>query len=187
MILTVFGGSAPTPGTPAYQAAENLGRLAADAGWTVATGGYMGVMEAVSRGANLAGGHVIGVTTEELDRLRPTGANPWVKEERSFPTLRERLGHLIDCCDAAIAMPGGVGTLAEISLLWNGLIIHSLEPRPLIVVGRGWKKVMNNLFDELGDYIREEDRKWVGYSDDEEHALKFVQALLMLRGEKKMN
>ena len=51
MILTVFGGSAPTPGTPAYLAAEKLGRLAAEAGWAVATGGYMGVMEAVSRGA----------------------------------------------------------------------------------------------------------------------------------------
>ena len=182
MILTVFGGSAPVPGTPAYQDAENLGRRAAEAGWTVATGGYMGVMEAVSRGANLAGGHVIGVTTEELDRLRPTGANPWVKEERGFATLRERLGHLVDCCDAAIAMPGGVGTLAEISILWNGLIIHSLEPRPLVVVGEGWRKLMAILYSELGEYIRESDREWVAFADNEEQAFRLVQDMLARAG-----
>lgn len=177
MILTVFGGSAPKPGSEAYQSAQNLGRLAANAGWTVATGGYIGVMEAVSRGAAEAGGHVIGVTCKELEKFRPTGANPWVKEVREFGTLRERLGHLIDCCDAAIALPGGVGTLAEITVMWNGLIIDALRPRPFILVGNGWQQVMESMYAELGDYIPVKDRSWFQYAVDVESAFQQIVAL----------
>lgn len=176
MILTVFGGSAPKPGTEAYQSAQNLGRLAANAGWSVATGGYIGVMEAVSRGAAEAGGHVIGVTCKELNTLRPAGANPWVKEVRDFPSLRERLGHLIDCCDAAIALPGGVGTLTEIAVLWNGLIVESFPEKPLVLVGNGWKSVIENLYNQLGDYVHQKDRNWLKYADDETEAMKIVQS-----------
>ncbi len=164
MILTVFGGSAPKPENYEYQESYLVGRLAAQAGWTVATGGYIGVMEAVSKGAAEAGGHVIGVTCEDLGWLRPVGANAWVKEERKFPTLRERLWHLVDICDAAIAMPGGVGTLAEISVMWNGLIIHSVRPKPLVLVGAAWHEIMDSLLDEQRDYIRDEDAHWLTYA-----------------------
>ncbi len=176
MILTVFGGSAPKPGSAAYQSAQQLGQLAAQAGWTVATGGYIGIMEAVSRGAAESGGHVIGVTCKELGKLRPTGANPWVKETREFDTLRERLGHLIDCCDAAIALPGGVGTLAEITVMWNGLIIDALQPKPFVLVGNGWQQVMESMYVELGDYIPAKDRSWFQHAVDVESAFQQIAA-----------
>lgn len=89
MNVTVFGGSQPMPGDPAYQEAMNLGSLLAQSGHTVLTGGYIGTMEAVSRGASEAGGHVIGVTCDEIEIWRPTRANPWVKEEWHYKTLRE--------------------------------------------------------------------------------------------------
>ncbi len=166
MILTVFGGSAPMPGSHDYEESYLLGKAAAQAGWTVATGGYIGVMEAVSKGAADAGGHVIGVTCEDLGWLRPTGANTWVKEEYKCPTLRERLWRLVEICDAAIAMPGGVGTLAEISMMWNGLIIHSVQPKPLILVGSAWHEIMDSLLDEQSSYIRDEDASWLGFAPD---------------------
>jgi hypothetical protein len=106
MKITVFGGSSPKPGSAAYQQAYNLGALLARAGHTVATGGYIGTMEAVSRGANEAGGHVVGITCGELEHLRPTGANKWVMEEIHYDTLHQRLGALIDFCDGAFALPG---------------------------------------------------------------------------------
>ena len=68
---------------------------------------------------------------------RPIGANAWVKEERKFKTLQERLDGLISGCDAAIALPGGPGTLTEIGLMWNLMIIDAIRRRPLILVGRG--------------------------------------------------
>ncbi|MFQ5342158.1 MAG: hypothetical protein ACE5F6_11500, partial [Anaerolineae bacterium] len=63
-VVAVFGGGAPPPGSPAYAEAERLGRLLARAGYSVLNGGYSGTMEAVSRGANEAGGHVIAVTSQ---------------------------------------------------------------------------------------------------------------------------
>src|SRR5512133_2672337 len=113
MNITVFGGSQPRPGSNAYAEAYQLGKLLAEAGHAVLTGGYIGTMEAVSRGANEDGGDVVGITWAEIERWRGVGANSWVKEERKFETLRQRLDGLIDGCDAAIALPGGPGTLTE--------------------------------------------------------------------------
>src|SRR5262245_61788773 len=111
MNISVFGGSQPKEGSPAYYEAMELGRLLAQRGHTVLTGGYIGTMEAVSRGAHEAGGHVIGVTCEDIETWRPIKANRWVKEERRMKTLVERLHALIHESDAAMALPGGAGTL----------------------------------------------------------------------------
>ena len=91
MQVTVFGGSEPRPGEPAYEEAFRLGRMIGQKGYTVLTGGYVGTMEAVSRGAAEAGGHVIGVTCDEIEAWRPVRPNAWVQEERRFPSLRQRL------------------------------------------------------------------------------------------------
>ena len=71
-VISVFGSSAPQPGSADYEAARDLGRRLAEAGFTVQTGGYMGTMEGVSRGANEAGGHVIGVTCDQIEEFRPS-------------------------------------------------------------------------------------------------------------------
>ena len=89
------------------------------------------MMEAVSRGAHEAGGHVIGVTCEDIEAWRPIKANAWVMEEIRKKTLVERLHTLIHESDAAFALPGGAGTLTEISLMWNLMIVESLHRRPL--------------------------------------------------------
>jgi uncharacterized protein (TIGR00730 family) len=117
MNITVFGGSQPMEGSAAYEEARKLGTLLAQRGHAVLTGGYMGTMEAVSHGASEAGGHVIGVTCEDIETWRARKANQWVKEERRKKSLIERLQALIEGCDAAIALPGGAGTLTEISVL----------------------------------------------------------------------
>src|SRR5258706_7067007 len=112
MNISVFGGSQPKEGDAAYVEAQELGKLLAEHGHTVLTGGYIGTMEAVSKGASEAGGHVIGVTCDEIERWRAVKANAWVQEERRYPTVRARLDALIEGCQAAIALPGGPRTLA---------------------------------------------------------------------------
>ena len=163
MNVTVFGGSQPKPGDPAYLEAMHLGAQLGKAGHTVLTGGYIGTMEAVSRGAAEAGGHVIGVTCQEIEAWRSTHANAWVQEEWHYPTLRERLFALIDHCQAALALPGGVGTLVEISLTWNLLIVEALAPRPLILIGPGWKQTFADFLAHLGPYVPEKDRRWLTF------------------------
>ncbi len=166
MRISVFGGSQPQPGSAAYEEAMQLGRLLAEKGHIVLTGGYIGTMEAVSRGASEAGGHVIGVTCSDIEHWRGIGANEWVKEEIRKQTLMERLECLITSCDAALALPGGPGTLTEISLMWNLMIIGSLEKRPLILVGDGWRSVFDTFFQQLGPYSPPNQRGLLRFAPD---------------------
>ncbi len=166
MKVSVFGGSQPQPGSAPYEEARQLGRLIAEQGHTVLTGGYIGTMEAVSRGAAEAGGHVIGVTCKEIEDWRAIGANAWVKEEMHKETLLERLECLIKECDAALALPGGPGTLVEISLTWNLMIIGALARRPLILIGDGWRSVFDHFFQQLGPYSPPSQRELLRFAPD---------------------
>jgi uncharacterized protein (TIGR00730 family) len=173
--ISVFGGSRSKAGQPAYTEAQRLGQLLAGAGFTVLTGGYIGTMEAVSRGACEAGGHVIGVTCDEIENWRPGRANAWVLEEMRFSSLRERLFALIDNCDAALALPGGAGTLAEIAVMWSHLLTSSIPPRPLILIGPGWETAMQAFYSSLGEYVSESDRKWLTFCPSIDKVLDLLQ------------
>jgi uncharacterized protein (TIGR00725 family) len=153
--VTVFGGSQIKPDEEDYRDAVRLGSLLGAAGYTVLTGGYMGSMEAISRGTAETGGHVIGVTCEEIEAWRPVRCNQWVKEERRFATLRQRLFSLIEDCDAAMALPGGPGTMTEIAMMWNHIITDSIQPKPLILIGPGWQATFSQFFLSFDRYIPE--------------------------------
>ncbi|HMB23641.1 MAG TPA: LOG family protein [Anaerolineales bacterium] len=175
MRVSVFGGSQPREGDTAYAEAMELGRLLAERGHTVLTGGYIGTMEAVSRGANEAGGHVIGVTCEDIEVWRPTKANAWVLEEIRRKTLMERLHTLIHEADAALALPGGLGTLAEISVMWNLMIVESLHRRPLILIGDGWQSVFDQFIQKFDVYIPAHQREILGFAKDVQTAVKMLE------------
>jgi uncharacterized protein (TIGR00730 family) len=150
-VISVFGSSSPQPGSADYEAARDLGRRLAEVGFTVQTGGYMGIMEGVSRGANEAGGHVIGVTCDQIEEFRPSKANPWVKEEARHATLRERLLYLVDHCDGIVVMPGGIGTLSELALSWSFAQVGETSPKPIIPIGGLWQRTLAAFIDQ--DYI----------------------------------
>ena len=172
MNVTIFCGSQPDAHD--YEEAYRLGKLLGAAGHTVLTGGYIGGMEAVSRGAVEAGGHTIGITCEEIEKWRPVAPNPWVKEERRFACLRDRLFALIESSEAAIALPGGAGTLTEIAMTWNHLLTESIRPRPLILVGTGWEATFKALFENLGGYIPVNQRRWLLFAKDIDEAIKLL-------------
>jgi uncharacterized protein (TIGR00730 family) len=153
-IISVFGSSAPLPGSADYEMARDLGRRLAQAGFTVQTGGYVGVMEAISRGANEAGGHVIGVTCTQIEQFRPIQANGWVKEEIRYNTLSERVLHLIVRCDGIVVMPGGIGTLSELALAWSFAQVGEMPPKPIVPVGGLWQRTLAAFVDH--DYVRPE-------------------------------
>jgi uncharacterized protein (TIGR00730 family) len=161
-VAAVFGGSQTAPGSAVYEAALLLGRELAHAGWTVMTGGYAGVMEAVSRGAAEAGGHVIGITCARIEAFRPgLRPNAWVKEEVKYATLRDRLYHLVERCDAAIALPGGVGTLSEVALTWSLIQTGEISRKPLVVVGRAWAETVATFIREADGFIYPDDARLI--------------------------
>ena len=173
--VTVFGGSKPKPGEPAYEDALKLGRLIGSAGFTVLTGGYIGTMEAVSRGVAETGGHVIGVTCDEIESWRPVKPNPWVQEEMRYPTLRQRLYALIDHCDIALALPGGIGTLAEVAVMWSQLQTGASEPRKLVLIGDGWETTVKAFYASLGTYVAQKDREWIHFAQDVDFAVNLIK------------
>ena len=154
MKIAVFGSAKAKENTLLYQDSVLLGRLLGERGHIVLTGGYSGTMEAVSKGAAEAGAHVIGVTCKELEDFRGSKANQWVQEEWKFPTLHDRLNALVEGGDgAAIALPGGAGTLAEIIILWNRMITKGLPKRPLVLIGKDWERVFATFLNAQSDYM----------------------------------
>lgn len=176
MKISVFGGSSPEQGSTAYNQAYQLGKLLGSAGMTVMTGGYMGTMEAVSRGASEAGGFVIGVTSKAIEAYRPVSPNQWVDEEWRFEGFKERLNALVEECDAAFALPGGIGTLLEICLTWNQLVINAIQPKPLIIIGDAWQTVINTFFDELSEYIPVQNRDYITFASDPNTAFEILMS-----------
>lgn len=156
-VISVFGSSMTYPGQPDYEAAQELGRLLAQAGFAVASGGYIGIMEAVSRGAADAGGEVVGVTCDEIEQWRSVEPNRWISQEVRYPTLLERLVHLVTDNDGMVAMSGGVGTLTEVALAWNQLQVQLMSPRPLVLLGDVWHRTMSTF--ALPPYVPETHRE----------------------------
>ncbi len=144
-IITVFGSSRSTEGDADYQEARELGRLLAQSGFTICSGGFGGSMEAVSRGAREGGGQTIGVTVDVFQR---TG-NAWLDDEIRTETIFHRIEHMVTIASGFVALRGGAGTLAELSLTMNLLYIRALEPRPLILLGPDWKALMDVFFERL--------------------------------------
>lgn len=169
-VAAVFGSARVSEHDDEYAVAARTGRLLAESGWAVMTGGYQGAMEAASRGAGDAGGHVIGVTVANwIDRSSP---NRWVVEERRTPNLLARLAELV-AADALIAVGGGIGTLAEVALAWN-LKQRDHALAPLILVGARWERLVPVLAREL--VIDEHDLRHVHVVGDPEAAIQIITA-----------
>ena len=151
-VVAVFGSSLVTPGDPDYDQAQACGTLLAESGYVVATGGYGGSMEAVSRGAAEAGGHVIGVTAPAVFVDR-SGPNRWVAEERTAESLTERMHELVGSSDAHIALPGSIGTFAELVVSWYMAETASrrgMPAPPIIAVGAQWTALVDGVAAALG-------------------------------------
>src|ERR1700726_4572962 len=116
-IITVFGSSRPRPGESDYEEARILGGELARRGFQVCSGGYAGVMEAVSRGAKQAGGRTIGITAKSFS----SRANEWIDKEVRVANWRDRLFELVKRGHGYVACRGGTGTLAELAVVWEML------------------------------------------------------------------
>ncbi len=148
LIVTVFGSSRPREGDADYEEARILGRALAKHGFSICSGGYAGVMEAVSRGAKEAGGRTLGVTS---DFFKNAKLNSWVDEEVRMKTWDERLFELIRRADAFVACKGGTGTLVELAVVWEMLNKTVMSAKPFAVLGDFWRPVLDRVREvELG-------------------------------------
>jgi len=173
--IAVYGSSMVQPGEADYEASYEVGKAIAQAGLTVMTGGYAGVMEAASKGAAEVGGQVIGVTTDAIEVFRGNNlkANQWLVDEIRHPTLRERLTHLVLEADAYVCMPGGLGTLHELVTVWELMRVGDIPIAPLICYGTYWKDMLAQLY--TSPYIRTDSWDMLQFVDTPQQVVAILQ------------
>lgn len=148
LVVTVFGSSRPPEDDADYADARKLGRALIERGFSVCTGGYGGVMAAVSRGAKEAGGKTYGVTAEFFAAAR---ANPWIDTEVRKKTWDERLFELIRRGDGFVACKGGTGTLVELAVVWEMINKAVMAAKPFVALGDFWQPILERVGEvELG-------------------------------------
>lgn len=113
--IAVFGSSDAEPGSALWDRASALGAEIAEHGIPVITGGYGGTMAAASEAARRLGGEAIGVTCRIFSARR---ANPFLSLEIEEEDLFARTSRLFALSRGFVVLGGGVGTLAELALLW---------------------------------------------------------------------
>src|SRR5258706_12665030 len=141
-IVTVFGSSRPREGDADFEEARILGRALAQHGFSVCSGGYGGVMEAVSRGAKEAGGKTTGVTA---DFFKAAKLNPWIDVEVRMKTWEKRLFELIRRADGFVACKGGTGTLVGLSVAWGMMNKSVMAGKPFAVLGDFWQPILDRV------------------------------------------
>ena len=113
-LLCVYCSSSLHLSSDYYEMADRVGRELVSHGWgLVYGGGNAGLMGSVAQGVKAAGGVVVGVIPEfmKVRELAFTDADELI----SVSTMAERRKLMIDRADAFLALPGGIGTLEEIS------------------------------------------------------------------------
>lgn len=110
--VSIFGSARSQPDSTEYQAAQKLAGLLAEAGFGVITGGGPGVMEAANKGATEAGGVSVGL---HIRLPNEQGCNEYVKTRCNFRYFFIRKFMFVKYAKAYIVMPGGMGTIDELS------------------------------------------------------------------------
>lgn len=167
-IITIFGGSKCTENSPEYLEAKDLGARLAEAGFTICTGGYLGVMEAASRGAREKGGRVLGIVMNQF-KHEP---NRFLTDKVATDHFYDRLQNLITRSVGFVALRGGMGTVTEISLVWNKLTTGVLAKRPLVLLGDCWKPVVEAWQQHL--VVSDADVSFLSFAEDSQTAAELI-------------
>jgi uncharacterized protein (TIGR00725 family) len=141
-VISLFGGANSIEGSYEYDTAEYIGEALGKHGFGIATGGYTGTMEAALKGASKYQVRRIGVTTDFYPNKE---RNPFVLEEFRKPTYFDRFMELVNVGDAYIILPGGTGTLAEMSSLWAFKSRGVVPDKPFVCVGEQWNEIIQTM------------------------------------------
>lgn len=167
-IVTIFGGSKCDRSCTEYEHAHRVGELLAEGGYTICTGGYLGVMEAASRGAREKGGRVLGIVMNQF-KAEP---NRYLTDKVATPHFYERLQRLITRSVGFIALRGGMGTVTEVSLVWNKIQTRVIEPRPLVLLGDCWPPLVEAWRTHLA--VSEQDVSYLDFAETPEQAVQII-------------
>jgi len=173
--VTVFGSARFDENHSVYEMSRQIGAQLAREGFAVLTGGGPGVMEAANRGAKEAGGASFGCNIVLPYEQKPNG---FVDRALTFEYFFVRKAILMKYSYAFIIMPGGVGTLDELTEAVTLIQAGKLYDFPVILVGR---RFWSGLYDWVrGTLAKEgtvslEDFAFVHMADSPEEVLQIIR------------
>jgi uncharacterized protein (TIGR00730 family) len=168
-IITIFGSSLPKEGEEEFETAYKLGALLAKNNFDVCTGGFQGIMNAISKGAVENGGEATGITVD-LWRAIPS---KYLTKEIKCETLFERISKLVELGDAYIVLRGGTGTLLELAVVWEMMNKGMLSVKPIVCHSHGWKEIANVMDKQLEHEKRP--TNYVKYFDNIEEIVDYIK------------
>ncbi|MDX2171420.1 MAG: LOG family protein [Deltaproteobacteria bacterium] len=142
--VTIFGSARIPREHWVYAAVRDLAAELARMGCTVITGGGPGLMEAANEGAAS-----VGVETPDRSvgiRIHlpfEQETNPFVGQMYEHGTFFSRLHHFVIASDAFVVVPGGIGTVLELTMVWQLLQVRQIKDTPLILVGPMWAELVD--------------------------------------------
>ncbi|MFH1632224.1 MAG: TIGR00730 family Rossman fold protein [bacterium] len=175
--VTIFGSARTPTDNKWYREAEKLGRLLANGGFTVVTGGGPGIMEAANKGAFEAGGESVGLN---IQLPREQRINPYVKSARAFHYFFTRKVILAASAQAYVFFPGGFGTNDELFEILTLIQTEKSEKVPVVMVGldywSDWLRwVKGTMLEEFGTIDRA-DLEIFEIVDNAEQAFEIIQS-----------
>jgi hypothetical protein len=177
--VTVFGSTRVLSGSPEYLLAEKLGSLLVAEGFAVITGGGPGVMEAANKGAQSAGGVSIGFNIKLPNQQTP---NRYIDQDKlvSFQYFFVRKVMFIKYAQAFIALPGGFGTLDEVSEAITLIQTGKSERFPVILMGKnywsGFYRWIQDTMLEEKSFISTKDLDFIYLEDTPEEVIAIIKS-----------
>ena len=133
--VSCFGSARASSNSRPYELARETGRLFAEAGWAVVTGGGPGVMEAANRGCQESGGLSVGF---DIELPHEQGMNPFVDLGLTFDHFYARKTMFVKAAEGFCVFPGGFGTADELfeslTLIQTGKVLHF----PVVLLGQAY-------------------------------------------------
>jgi uncharacterized protein (TIGR00730 family) len=179
--ISVFGSARIDERDPMYGAAQSFARLAAEAGFSIITGGGPGIMEAANRGCRDGGGVSVGCNIELPYEQR---LNPYVSLGVDFRYFFVRKTMFVKYAEAFVVFPGGFGTLDELfealTLVQTGKILHF----PVVLFGSAyWEGLLSWMRAQVAasGKVGPADLDLLHVSDDPAGALAHIQTVLSRR------
>ncbi|MBG0789271.1 MAG: TIGR00730 family Rossman fold protein [Desulfovibrionaceae bacterium] len=164
--VSVFGSARVKPEDPLYQQTEQLSRKLSEAGYSVITGGGPGLMEAGNKGAFENGGESIGLHIHlPMEQKNNEFLN--IKSEFRYFFIRKLM--FIKYAMAYVALPGGYGTLDELSEALVLIQTHRIKPFPIVLFGVDfWSGLIDWFKNQLvvSSFCNEEDLNLFMVTDD---------------------
>lgn len=134
--VAIFGSARAKPGTFVYDEVKRAAAAFTEMGCDIVTGGGPGLMQAANEGAASIGKQrSLGI---RVDLPFEQEVNPFVEQAFEHKTFFSRLQHFVIASDAFVVVPGGIGTVLEMLMIWQLLQVRHVEKVPLLLVGKMW-------------------------------------------------